>query len=467
MTMRRRDALKTMGALAGAAGMSRLLAACGGGDGGPQGITTWVFLMMENRTYDHMLGARTLLEGKPGDGLVAGMSNPDADGVPVAIWAATAAEPDQCVIDPPHGWDPSRVQLDDGACDGFIIAHQARAPGDIAPMQYMNRERLPVTWALADAYTSCDRWFASLLGPTLPNRMYWHAATAMGATNNDAVLALDLDTIPTLYHRLNDAGVDWAYYYGDAPVLGIALAPEVNGGRVKRFYYDFLDDAAAGRLPPVVYIDPTFGSGGNDDHPPHHPALGQQLISAVYTALATSPQWKNCNLVITYDEHGGFFDHVAPGTAPDERAADGFGQLGFRVPALVIGPYARQGYVSSVPYEHTSPIKHLANLYGFEPLTLRDAAANDLVDCLDLDRLERGEPADPIDLPVVDLDPLTLSAACNGNTFGPPPHGLPDWAQGVADAVRQRSPELLHDGRDQAPGIAAYLARHNRGRISR
>ncbi|HTM19437.1 MAG TPA: alkaline phosphatase family protein, partial [Kofleriaceae bacterium] len=371
-------------------------------------------------------------------------------------------EPDQCVISPPHGWDPSRVQLDDGACDGFLRAHQAGAPGDIAPMEYMTRDLLPTSWALADAYTSCDRWFSSLLGPTLPNRAYWHAATSMGAKSNDEVLAADLKSVVTPYHRLNDLGIEWAYYSGDAPELGIALAPEVNGGRVRRFYYDFLDDAAAGKLPPVVYIDPTFGSGGNDDHPPHHPALGQQLIAAVYTALATSPQWKNINLVITYDEHGGFFDHVAPGTAPDERAADGFGQLGFRVPAMVIGPYAKQSYVSSVDYEHTSCIKHLSTIFGFEPLNMRDAAANDLMDCIDLERLERGEPADPIEVPTIDLDPLTLSAACNGATFGPPPpagppYDLPDWAQGLVDIGRETCPELLHDGRDQAPGIAAYL----------
>jgi phospholipase C len=327
-------------------------------------------------------------------------------------------------------------------------------------MQYMTRARVPVTWALADAFTSCDRWHCSLLGPTLPNRAYWHAATSMGAKSNDEVLAADLNSVVTPYHRLNDVGVEWAYYYGDAPVLGIALAPEVKGNRVKRFYYDFLDDAAAGRLPPVVYIDPTFGSGGNDDHPPHHPMLGQQLIAAVYTALATGPQRLNFNLVITYDENGGFFDHVPPGTAPDERAADGFDQLGFRVPSLVIGPYAKQGYVSSVAYDHTSPIKHLANLYGFDSLTMRDAAANDLMDCIDLVRLDAGQPSEPIELPDVSgFDPGTLSAACNGASLGPPPHGLPDWAQGIADRLRRTAPHLLHDGRDQAPGIAEYLRR--------
>jgi phospholipase C len=334
-------------------------------------------------------------------------------------------------------------------------------------MQYMTRDIIPVSWALADAFTVCDRWFCSVLGPTLPNRAYWHAATSGGAKSNDEVLAADLNAFVTPYHRLNDLGIEWAYYYGDAPVLGIALAPEVNDGRVKRFYYDFLDDAAAGRLPPVVYIDPTFGSGGNDDHPPHHPMLGQQLIAAVYNALITGPHRDNFNLVVTYDENGGFYDHVPPPTAPDERAADGFDQLGFRVPAMVIGPYAKQSYVSSVQYDHTSPIKHLGNLFGFDPITMRDAAANDLTDCIDLDRLEAGEPSEPIELPDVSgFDGLALSAACNGASLGPPPYGLPDWAQGIADKLRATRPDLLHDGRDQAPGIAEYLRRNRivRGR---
>ncbi len=443
MTMRRRDALKTMGALAGAASMSRLLAACGGGgDGGPRGITTWVFLMMENRSYDHYLGARSMLEGKPGDGLVAGMSNPDADGVPVEIWAATAAQSDQCVVDPPHGWNPSRVQLNGGACDGFVIAHQERAPGDIAPMQYMTRDRLPVTWALADEYTSCDRWFASVLGPTLPNRMYWHAATSNGAMDNDTVLGGAFEDIPTLYHRLNQAGVDWAYYFGDAPILGVLDGP-VTEGKLRRFYYRFFEDAAEGVLPPVVYIDPTFGSGGNDDHPPHHPGLGQKLLSTIYTALASSPQWPNCNLVITYDEHGGFHDHVPPPIVPDDLAADGFDQLGFRVPALVVGPYARRGHVSSVQYDHTSAIKHLQDLFGLDRLTMRSDAASNLMDCIDLERLEAGEPADPIEMPAVDVDAAELGPECNGATFREITDGMPDWAAGVTEAVARRQPDLL------------------------
>lgn len=463
--MRRRDALKTLGALAGAAGAGRFLPGCGdGGVAPPKGIETWVFLMMENRSYDHFLGARTMLEGKPGDGLTAAMSNRNSAGDEMFPWEAT--EETACVPDPPHGWSSSRLQLGGGACDGFAVAYQDSHPGSdgAAPMQYQSRRRVPVSWALADAYTTCDRWFCSVLGPTLPNRMYWHGGTANGARSNDEVLQGAFENVASVYHRLNDVGVPWGYYFGDVPVLGF-LEESVTEGKIHRFLWDFIDDAAAGKLPPVVYIDPQFT--WNDDHPPHHPGLGQQLISAVYTALATSPQWPTCNLVVTYDEHGGFFDHVAPGLVADDRAADGFDQLGFRVPTMVIGPYAKPGYVSSVTYDHTSALKHLQRTFGTAPLTARSEAAVDLTDCLDLDRLAAGEPAPPIELPAVVLDESMIGPECGGNSLKPGGGARP-WVAALAERLTRRDPRLVaRDGREQIFGIAEYLERHGRGGIRR
>jgi phospholipase C len=457
MTMKRRDALKALGALAGAASTARLLSACGS-DGPPPGIDTIVYLMMENRSYDHYLGARSMLEGKPGDGLVSTMSNPDANGTDVGIVPTPDAE--LCALDPPHGWDASRVQLAGGANSGFVIAHQDRHPGAIEPMGYMLRENLPVTWALADAYTSCDRWFCSVLGPTLPNRMYWHAGTSNGARANDEVLAGAFNGVPSIHHRLDQAGVDWAYYYGDVPVLAVIKDLELEG-RLRRFMWDFIDDAAAGKLPPVVYIDPGFGS--NDDHPPHHPLLGQQLIAATYNALATSPQWERCLLVVTYDENGGYFDHVAPPTAPDDRASEGFDQLGFRVPTLVMGPWAKQGYVSSVQYDHTSALKHLEQQHGLAPLTARSSAAVDLSDCIDYERIAAGNPAAPIVLPAVEIDESSLPGNCIGSSLRPFDHDLLAWAEGA----NLGKLDLRRETRDYVYGIAEYLDAHNLGRIRR
>ena len=457
MTMRRRDALKRMGGLAAAAGMAKFLPGCNDGDPDrPVGITTYVYLMMENRSYDHWFGARSRFEGKEGDGFSASMMMPDASGALVAPYAPPGRDA-SCVLDPPHGWDAAHNSFNGGLMDGFLKEHQADHPGSNEALQYLTREQVPVSYALADAYTSCDRWFCSVMGPTLPNRAYWHAASSFGLkVNNEVLNKFGAGVpIPTIYNRLEDKGVDWAYYYGNLAVVSLLgkegpykvdLGPNDGTGHIRRFgdallgAGQFFEDAAAGVLPPVVYIDPAFGE--NDEHPPVHPILGQELIASIYTALANSPQWNNIMLVITYDENGGFFDHVPPPTTVDDTEAQfgipGFEQMGFRVPTIVAGPYVKQNYVSSVVYDHTSALKHLQDTFDLETLNPRMAAANNLMDCIDLERLAAGDPAPPVEIPLVDrtqwptmaercmssgsfrqVDPITEWAEANPNGFLP------------------------------------------------
>jgi phospholipase C len=435
----RRQAIKRIGGLAGLAAMPKFLSACSGDDS--PGIKNYVYMMLENRTYDHVLGARAL-QGLGGDGLVAGMKNKDANGTDIPIFEPNANE--MCVADPPHGWDPAHAQFNSGGMDGFVTQYQMAEPD--APsklvMSYMTRTQMPVTWALADQYTTCDRWFASVMGPTLPNRAYWHAATSFGLKVNSQVLTqLSAPPVPTIYNRLHDKNVDWVYYSGPlavASVLGnpgpyqLDLGPTDGTGHIRRFsaYPDqpddpngqFFKDCKAGKLAPVTYIDPFFGE--NDDHPPLHPIMAQALIAAVYNALAQSPQWKHTMLVITYDEHGGFFDHVPPPTTFDDTEAKfgvpGFEQMGFRVPAMVIGPYAKTKYISSTVRDHPSALKHLTNVFDLESLNGRVDAANDLTDCIDMDRLMAGQPADPIEIPTIDLSQYAQymsDPACKGMAF--------------------------------------------------
>jgi phospholipase C len=456
--MNRRDALRTMGGLAGAATLGRVLPGCAAD--GPTGITTVVHLMMENRSYDHVFGARAL-EGLGGDGLLATMSNPDRLDRQVAVFPAGGGDA-VCVPDPPHGWESSRVQFNGGLNDGFLRAHQADHDSDVLvdPMQYLTRAHQPASWALADHYVTCDRWFCSVLGPTWPNRMYWHTGTSQGITSNDIPSAGFNWT--SIYHRLLEAGVEYAYYFGDVPVLAVIEDLPGNADRMFRMD-DFFAHAAAGTLPPVVYIDPAFSA--NDDHPPHHTMLGQQLIAAIYTALATSPQWKNCLLVVTYDENGGYFDHVPPPSdAADEFASSGFDQLGFRVPTMVVGPYVKQGTVVSTRYDHTAPLKHLEAMFGLAPLTMRTTASPDLSDCLDLDRLARGEWAPPADLPAVEVNESDITDACQYGGKAADDHPLlllprqfPDRFKGL----------VIPDVRDTLYLVGDYLERHNRGRIVR
>jgi phospholipase C len=466
----RRTALKQMGALAGAG----LLAGCGGTGGGgepdaggpdapgpdaaaPVGITHLVVMMMENRSYDHYLGARGLLEGKPGDGLEEGMSNPDLDGVERPIFR----EETSCVADPPHSWNPCHAQWNQGANDGFVRAYQQSDGRDIAPhvMGYFGREELPVHWALADHFTSCDRWFSALLTQTWPNRFYFYAAQSDGII--DHVLPDGRLKVPTVLDRLNEKGVPWTYYFGDIPFL--ALFDRVASSDMRRLDLGFFDQAASGTLPPVSFIDPSFSR--NDDHPPHHPILGQQLIGAVYAALAASPLWNNLLFVVTYDEHGGFFDHVAPPTAPDDRAAEGFGQLGFRVPTLVAGPYVKQGHVSSVVRNHASITRHIENMFGLAPLTMRDAAAADLGEVIDTDRLARGEPLPAPPLPAVEVDESMLDATCFATGGGLPKPGPTEIAADTG--VIPKELDFRRHGRDQLYYIGDVLDRYNAGRIRR
>ncbi len=401
--MRRRDALKRLGALAGAAASGPLLGGCGDGESEELGITTVVTLMMENRSYDHFLGARAL-EGLGGNGLRSDISNPDGDGNPVRVFH----DGEVLVPDPPHGWTASHRQFNDGANDGFLTEYLRYAGAGVPPhvMGYLTREELPFLWALADSGTVCDAWFSSIMGPTYPNRAYLHSAQSGGIMLNEGIPGSW--GWPTIYSRLDEAGVDWAYYYSDLPVLPLFSTVELSG-RMRRMYFDFFDDALAGTLPPVVFLDPAFSC--NDDHPPHHPMLGQQFMASVYAALAESPQWNNILLLITYDEHGGFFDHVPPPTTADDREAEGFGQLGFRVPTVAAGPYVKAGQVSSVVYEHCSILAHIEGMFGLEPLVARDAAARDLGDVIDLERLAAGEPAPPAPMPAIEIDESMIEDA--------------------------------------------------------
>lgn len=420
IVMPRRKLLQGLGATAG-------LAACGQGSG-PKGktggpaergrIDTIVICMMENRSFDHVFGSLSLLEGRTEvDGLVAGMTNPDLGGNPIGI------EPNggPCVDpDPPHGWDSSRVAFDNGTNQGFVRAYlddNGPNASPAIPMAYQTREMQPVSYALADEYALCQRWFSSVLTSTWPNRIYFHAAQSLGERSNDLPPGGIYDC-RTIWDQLSDAGIDWAYYFTDLPTL--ALFGDRGYSDRLRFIEQFHTDAALGLLPQVVCVDP--GAGYNDDHPPHHPMLGQLFIGSIYQSLAASPHWESSLFILTYDEAGGFHDHVPPGTMDDDRSAEGFGQLGFRVPALVTGPYVKN-VVSDVVFDHTAALTFIQDHFGIEErLNARNAASNDLSVLLDEDALAANRPAPPIVLPVFDRTEEEIEAECSvlGGRTGQP-----------------------------------------------
>ena len=361
------------------------------------GIDTIVVLCLENRSFDHTLGALRLIEGRSDiDGLTGGEVNLDGDDNPVGIHPLE----DFTASDPPHNWGACHRQWNGGANDGFVRAHAGAHQADV--MGYHVRAQRPVSYALADAGVVCNRWFSSCLGPTWPNRAYLHAATSTGMQQDLPMLFLQ----PTIWDRLAAARLGGLNYYHDVPWVVGGFGQTSGLAPIEQFFAD----AAAGTLPPLAVVDPAFvGGGANDDHPTHDIHLGQALIASVVAALGASPQWSRSLFVLTYDEHGGFFDHVAPPAVSDRIEPElAFGSLGFRVPSIIIGPHVRRGCAIDTVLEHSSLLATVCRRFELTPLNARADAAADLSSCIDPERLSA--PLPPPRLPVVEIAEPRLAA---------------------------------------------------------
>ncbi|MFZ6185735.1 alkaline phosphatase family protein [Nannocystis pusilla] len=374
------------------------------------GIEHVVVLVMENRSFDHYFGSLDFLEGRVVDGLNGDEWNPSIGLGDVTVFKLDEFQPQ----DPPHEWDECHTQFNLGDCNGFVFENEKKNPGyGEQVMGYHVREQIPVLYALADNFALCDRWFCSVMGPTWPNRYYVHACSSDGGKSN-----FPSPFLQTLWHACDDAGVTSRIYFTDVPWVAGAfpLVPTVWGklaDGIDGFSLDaltnpnnldrFFADAAAGALPNFTIIDPGFTS--NDDHPDHDIQLGQILIGAIYKALAEGPGWEKTLFIITYDEHGGFYDHVPPPTTVDDEPE--FTQMGFRVPSLVIGPRVRKGCVVSTQFEHCSIGATLMRRFGIAALNDRMATANDVSSCINPEYLSDPQPGPPIPLVDVSIDRIT------------------------------------------------------------
>jgi len=364
-------------------------------------IDTVVVLMMENRSFDHYLGSMSLVEGHTDvDGLTEDMSNPNSSGTPVHVFPTGI----YCLSDPPHGWNSCHRQFNDGANDGFVTEFEDRHPevGHEA-MGFWGRETLSSMYTLADHFVVCDQWYSSIMSSTWPNRFYASCAQNGGRQGND----FPAEVFPSIYTSVAESGRSWGCYFNNAPFM--ILLPD-RRPQEEQFQpvEQFFVDAAAGTLPNVVIVDPIFGK--NDDHPPAHPVAGQIYISQIYDALRKSPQWERTLFVITYDEHGGFFDHAPPPKMADALAEEGFDQTGFRVPTLVVGPWVKPGHVSHTVRDHTSILAFIEHLFELDPLTERDAAADPMLDLFDAEAVLSGTPIVGPALPVIEADEDELYA---------------------------------------------------------
>jgi phospholipase C len=336
------------------------------------GIDHVVVVCMENRSFDHLLG---WLPGA--DGRQAGLTYRDAGGVAHATHPLAPDFQGCGFSDPDHSAGGARVQYAGGAMDGFL-----RSGGsDPFAIGYYTRADLPFTGEAAAAWTACDGYFAAYLGPTFPNRLYLHAGRTDRTRDSIAISRL-----PTIWDRLKAAGLRGAYYTSGLPFLALW------GGRylgITRTFDRFLADCRSGKLPELSFVDPPFTLAGllggestsSDDHPHGDIRAGEAWLNRVYRAVTAGPAWQRTLLVITFDEWGGFFDHVAPAAAPDV----GGPQLrGFRVPTILISPRARRGHVDHGVYDHASILRLVEWRWGLAPLAPRDAAARNLALALDL-----------------------------------------------------------------------------------
>ena len=374
------------------------------------GIDHVVVVMMENRSFDHLLG---WVDGA--DGQQAGLRYPDRNG---QLQKTHALAPDfqGCGhADPDHSYQGGRVEYDAGACDGWLRA----GANDTFSIGYYQRRDLSFFGQAAPHWTVLDRYFAPIMAETYPNRIYQHAAQTDRLVNTTA-----LSTLPTIWDRLAEAGVEGRYYFSDVPFLALWGTKYLP---ISRPFASFLADAAAGTLPPVSFVDPRFvdeesGTSG-DDHPHSDVRNGEAFLNAVYHAVTTSPAWAHTVLVINFDEWGGFFDHVPPPTAaiPAADAAAGAtdGRLGFRTAAMVVSPWAASGAVSHIQFDHTSVLRMIEWRWGLQPLTVRDASANNLAAALDFSAARNHVPqldvrAGPFgtacSIPAPTTDPVDLGA---------------------------------------------------------
>jgi phospholipase C len=333
---------------------------------------------MENRSFDHLLG---WLPGA--DGRQAGLVYTDRNGVPYSTYPLAPDYQGCGHPDPAHGYDEGRVEYDNGRCDGWLRA----GDNDIYSIGYYQRSDLPFFGRAAADWTSFDRYFAAILGPTFPNRFIQHAAQTDRIDDS-----FTISTLPTIWDRLADAGLTGRYYFSDLPFLllwGPLKYFVVNP--IARPITEFFADCLAGTLPEVSFVEPRFigedEGTSNDDHPHADIRSGEDFLNQVYTAVTHSPAWDRTILVVNFDEWGGFFEHVPPGITPisqlERSAGNQDGRRGFRTPALVVSPFARRESVSHRVFDHSSILRMIEWRWNLAPLTVRDRTANNLAEALD------------------------------------------------------------------------------------
>ncbi|MFJ8471286.1 alkaline phosphatase family protein [Kitasatospora sp. NPDC094011] len=399
-----------------------------------------VVLVLENRSFDHMLGwlytdhGNVSPLGQPFDGLTGGESNPDGTGGKAGVFPINGARPADYFMpgaDPGEGYQATNGQLFGTATpgapaptatnDGFVSDYAATLPLRTRPrwsvypgttaqdiMGCFTPEALPVLSGLARGFAVADRWFASVPTETMPNRAFICSGTSQGHLDDGT----HTFTVPSIFGLLSDHAIGWAVYGYDRQPLTRGNFPDIQSAAASHFglFADFRTAAAGGDLPSFSFLEPSWSATGNSQHPNYDVALGEQLLHDVYYALRGGPGWPKTLLVITYDEHGGCYDHVPPpaGAAPPDDSVGEFGfdftRFGVRVPTVLVSPLIAAGTVlhapaGTTPFDHTSILKSVEQRWNLPSLTARDAAAPGLGPVITLTTAREDDPLTGVAVP--------------------------------------------------------------------
>jgi len=402
-------------------------------------IDHFVILMQENRSFDHYFGTLRGVRGfddaraltlPTGRSVFYQPDHLNPDGYVLPFHLDTSKTSAQQLHDLSHAWDAQHDSLNGGKMDGWIAAHRDKdgAAGPLT-MGYYKRADLPFYYALADAFTICDGYHCSVLGPTYPNRLYYMSASIDPAgthggpvLNNDALKGGITYSWETYPERLERAGISWQIYYDlyDDYLLNVLryFAPFQTPGASSRLssrahrghpFEEFLENLRTGNLPQVTFV---MAHAEQTEHPNYLPAAGENYVRTILEALWANPAfWSRTAFILMYDENDGQFDHVVPplpepGTPGEFVDGRPIG-LGFRVPCMVISPYSRGGYVCGETFDHTSVLRLLEARFGVEVPNLtawRRATCGDLTSAFGFGEAPR------LDVPVL---PETIERLAN------------------------------------------------------
>jgi len=341
-----------------------------------------VLLMLENRSFDHMLGCLPNVNG-------VGMGHTNADSAG-NVYTQEPSRTREIDPDPIHETKNVLRQID-GGNKGFVADYEMAYPQSSVSQRQEIMSYYPLGFLfplheLAQQFTVCDNWFASVPGPTWTNRLFAMSGTSLGRVKMPTGI-FDLNihnyTQDSIFDRLADAGIPWRVYFGDFP-LSLLLRHQQSPPRVLHhydigFFYRHARKAEKD-FPAFSFIEPRYlPPGVDDDHPPHDVMNGEHLIAKIYNAIrANAELWNTTLLIILYDEHGGFFDHESPlaATPPDDHKGEyTFDRLGVRVPAVLVSPWVAKGVFPTL-CDHTSVLRYLIDKWSLQPLGQRTAGAN-------------------------------------------------------------------------------------------